>query len=307
MLELLTCFAIIVVLLSLLLPVIAGAHRTAIRAQCQNNLKQINLALAMYHDMFETFPPGYVSRDVRPSDGADRETGPGFAWGCLLLDYLDQTALAAGVDFDLDVTDPANFGIAGSLMTSWVCPAADAEPAFEVELVWGPFLLGSSSYVGMYGFGSLTEQPGAPPGPGILYRNSHVPMFAIRDGSSNTIIIGERVGRYLVDDDSPPIDAGATWVAAVPGAFRPAGLPEHPDRREGPASLVLGSVGQEQPFPMELRPNHTTHIGALSSRHGGGFHAGMADTSVRFVSDGIDFETLRLLSQHSDREPVGDF
>ncbi len=306
-LELLVCFGIIAVLLSLLLPAVAKARRAALRTRCQNNLKQINLALSLYHDQFDTFPPGYVSRGVSRTDGAAQETGPGFAWGCLLLDFLEQTAFASGIDFSLDITDPANFGNASAVLPMWTCPAAGAEPAFEVELDWGPFLLGSSSYVGMYGFGSLTEQPGAPPGPGILYRNSHVPIFAIRDGSSNTIIIGERVARYIVSDELPPIDAGATWIAAVPGAFRPAGIAGHPDHREGPASLVLGTVGQQEPFPYVSRPNRTTHIAAFSSHHGGGFHAGFADTSVRFLSDRIDAETFRRLGQHSDGEPAGEF
>ena len=230
-----------------------------------------------------------------------------FRSGCLLLDYLEQANLMAGVDFNVDVTDPGNFGIASTVLAPWICPAAEVEPAFEVELDWGPFLLSSSSYVGMYGFGSLTEQPGAPTGPGVLYRNSYVPIFAIRDGSSNTIIIGERVARYVVSDDLPPIDAGATWFAAVPRAFRPAGIADRPDLVEGPASLVLGTVGQEEPFPFVSRPNRTTHIGAFSSNHGGGFHAGLADTSVRFLSDQLDDATLRRLAQHSDGAPQGEF
>jgi len=306
-LEVLVCFGIIALLASLLLPLLAGARRAALRTQCQNNLRQINLALALYHDVFATFPPGYVSRGVQPTDGAEKETGPGYAWGCLLLDYLEQTALVSGIDFNLNVTDPVNFGVASTVMTGWICPASNAQPAFEVDLGWGPVLLGSSSYVGMYGFGSLTEQPGAPPGPGILYRNSYVPLFAIRDGASQTICLSERVGRYVISDDRPPVDAGAAWIAAVPGAFRPAGLAEYPEGTIGPASLVLGTVGQNVPIPLQLPPNHTTHIGAFSSNHKGGFQAGLADTSVRFLSDEIDYQVLRRLAQHSDGRPLGEF
>ncbi|MBX3436680.1 MAG: DUF1559 domain-containing protein [Planctomycetaceae bacterium] len=306
-LELLVCLGIIGVLLSLLIPAISRAHRSARRAQCQNNLKQLNLALGMYHDLHETFPPGYVSRDVRPDDAAPAETGSGFAWGSMILGLLEQGAMASGIDFHVDATDPANFGLASSFITTFLCPTAMAGPAFEVELDWGPFLLGTSSYVGMYGFGSLAEQPGAPPGPGILYRNSYVPISKVRDGCSNTILLGERVGRYITSPDRAPIDAEATWVAAVPGAFRPAGLADHPDYWEGPASLVLGTAGQDAPFPVQVRPNVDTYIGGFSSHHGGGFHAGMADTSVRFLYDGIDFTTFRRLAQRDDREPIGDF
>ena len=95
--ELVISLMIISVLLSILLPALMRVHAAARRTTCQNNLKQINLALANYHDVFDTFPPGYVSRDVDSTDTADAETGSGYAWGCLLLDYLEQGALAGGI------------------------------------------------------------------------------------------------------------------------------------------------------------------------------------------------------------------
>ncbi|MCA9078820.1 MAG: DUF1559 domain-containing protein [Planctomycetaceae bacterium] len=305
--ELVVSLLIIAVLLSILLPVILRAHEAARRTQCQNNLKQINLAFANYHDIYNTFPPGYVSRDVQPTDAADLETGSGYAWGCLLLDYLDQTTLLAGIDFNLEPTDPLHYGIASTVLPTWTCPTDENRSAFDVDVAGQAVVLGSASYVGCYGYGSLTTQPGAPTGPGILYRNSHVPIFSIKDGSSNTIIVGERASRTIISDDQLPIDANATWYAAIPGAFRPAGIPDHPDFWEGPASLVLSTVGQDEPFPFDSLHNRTTHIGSFSSNHPDGFMAAFADTSVRFLSDKLDPVVLRHLTQHSDGVPVGEF
>ncbi|MEZ6050061.1 MAG: DUF1559 domain-containing protein [Planctomycetaceae bacterium] len=305
--ELLLSVGIIGVLLAILLPAILRAQSAARRTQCQNNLKQLNLALSLYHDVYETFPPGYVSRDVLPTDDASAETGSGFAWGSLMLDYVDQGVLSGSIDHKLEPTDPVNFVTASTVLSTWICPTVGGDPAFEVDDGMQIVVLAASSYTGCYGYGSLTSQPGAPPGPGILYRNSHVPLSAVHDGASNTIIIGERRPQYIVSPDQPPIDAHATWYAAIPGAFRPAGVPEFPDLLEGPASLVLSTVGQGEPIPLDSLPNRTTHIAAFSSNHDGGFMAGLADTSVRFISDKLDPDILRHLAQHSDGVPVGEF
>jgi len=305
--ELLVSFVIIGVLMAILLPAILRAQAAARRTQCRNNLKQLNLALSMYHDVFDTFPPGYISGDVEPTDDAHQETGSGFAWGSLLLDHMDQSGVASLIDHNLEPTGPANFGAATYVLPAWFCPSVGGGRVFEVDTGTQIVVLGAASYVGCYGYGSLTSQPGAPPGPGILYRNSHVPLYAIHDGASNTIIIGERKSQYILSEDQPPIDAHATWYAAIPGAFRPAGVPDHPDLLEGPASLVLGTVGQDEPVPLNSLPNRTTHIAAFSSNHPGGFMAGFADTSVRYLSDNLDPNVLRHLAQHSDGVPVGEF
>ncbi len=305
--ELLVCFVIVGVLMALLLPAILRAQAAARRTQCQNNLKQINLALANYHDVFNTFPPGYISGDVEPTDDADQETRSGYAWGSLILDYMDQVNLASLIDPNLEPTGQANFGTASIVIPAWLCPTRGGDVAFEVDTGTQIVVLAAASYVGCYGYGSLTTQPGAPPGPGILYRNSHVPLYAIHDGASNTIIIGERKSQYILSEDQPPIDAHATWYAAIPGAFRPAGVSEHPDLLEGPASLVLSTVGQDEPVPLNSLPNQTTHISAFSSNHPGGFMAGFADSSVRYLSDNLNPDVLRHLAQHSDGVPVGEF
>ncbi len=305
--ELFVCFAIIMVLLALLLPAVSATRQAALRVQCSNNLKQIGLALNCYHETFETFPPGYVSRDVSANDPADRESGSGYGWCCLILGFLEQQPLLNTVSFDLDAGDPASARVAGTVISTLLC-AADSG-SLSQNLNVGGFVVpvASSSYMGVYGYGSLTEQPGAPPGPGVLYRNSHVTAFDITDGSSNTMLVAERARVHNFEPGVAPVEAGGVWFAAFPGAFRRAGVTDHPTVWEGPASLVLGTVGQDTPVSIESPPQQSNFIGGFSSSHGGGLFVLLGDTAVRFLSDQVDYETYRRLAQRNDQQPTGDF
>src|SRR5438105_3620381 len=84
--ELLVVIAIIGVLVALLLPAVQMARESARRMACQNNLKQVGLALQSYHDGQRSFPPGYVSA----VDAAGNDTGPGWGWAAKALPYMEQ-------------------------------------------------------------------------------------------------------------------------------------------------------------------------------------------------------------------------
>jgi prepilin-type N-terminal cleavage/methylation domain-containing protein/prepilin-type processing-associated H-X9-DG protein len=283
LLELVIVLAVIVVMLAILIPGIRRAQEMAHRTNCGNNLKQIALALNNYHDVHDVFPPGYVSRSVTPASPASEETGPGFAWGALLLPFLDQQPLYQTIDFS---TAPGLVG-GGTAISVYQCPSNFPAPP--------------SSYVGSAGFGNLTQRPGAPPSPGILYRNSSVPVFDIRDGTSNTFLLGERAGVHDFVPGEPPVTAGGEWLSTPPGLLRPAGLS---DARidEGSASLVLGTVGQDEPEAVHVPPLHSNHVAGFSSPHGEGVHAAMADGSVHFISLSIDYPIYRALGGRRDGE-----
>src|SRR5438552_310335 len=81
--ELLVVIAIIGILVALLLPAVQAAREAGRRTQCQNNLKQIGLALHNYHDTLKTLPSGFVASAAYPS------TANGWGWSALILPYVE--------------------------------------------------------------------------------------------------------------------------------------------------------------------------------------------------------------------------
>jgi prepilin-type N-terminal cleavage/methylation domain-containing protein len=85
--ELLVSVAIIGVLIGLLLPAVQRVREAASRLQCQNNLKQLGLALHNYHGTYRRFPPAY--------EAVGLNSGPG--WGTFILPYLEHETLGQQV------------------------------------------------------------------------------------------------------------------------------------------------------------------------------------------------------------------
>jgi prepilin-type N-terminal cleavage/methylation domain-containing protein len=87
LIELLAVMAIIGVLIGLLMPAVQATRESASRTQCANNLKQIGLALHMYHDQHQRLPPSRIKM------GPNGITGEGPSWAWLILPYLEQETL----------------------------------------------------------------------------------------------------------------------------------------------------------------------------------------------------------------------
>ena len=217
LIELLVVIAIIAVLIALLLPAVQAAREAARRAGCVNNLKQIGLALHNYEQANSIFPPGYVSSilmtviDACNQDaemGQSVDLGTGWAWGSLILPYMEQQPLYNSINFNLSVAFHANDTCSLTALNVYLCPSDDGPsfvPVFEDPpdpanpgSYSGTHIvdtLSRGNYVGMYGLGEICSQSNAMDAPnnngagplgthaGIFYRNSRDAHF-LRDGRS---------------------------------------------------------------------------------------------------------------------------
>src|SRR5262249_54132107 len=151
-----------------------------------------------------------------------------------------------------------------------------------------------ANYVGMFGTAEITSAPGK--GNGIFYRNSRVRLTDIKDGTSNTLMVGERSSNLAL----------ATWTGSVAGGVVPPVRPS-PLGPEGAPVLVLGHTG---PASEGHTPNNPiNHVDDFWSRHISGVNFLFADCSVRNINNAINAVVWEALGTRDGGEPyrAGDY
>jgi prepilin-type N-terminal cleavage/methylation domain-containing protein/prepilin-type processing-associated H-X9-DG protein len=311
LIELLVVIAIIAVLLGLLLPAVQKVRAAAARAQCLNNLKQIALAAHNYHDAAGRFPTG-----AHPSDLVDgRPTGGTTLWTGL-LPYFEQDNLYRKWD-NFDNRNNVRGGTTATqaqVIKLLICPS-DPLPQLVIDSTipnqptWSDGFYAMISYGG--NGGKRTVMAAAPPGfegmtrDGVFFIDSNVRLTDITDGTSNTLLFGERYHRDAQFDrrqpdvwpGHSPIEQWGRWgCVSTPGALGMSALhTAAPINYRVPTGGDLLSVWNR--------------AGAFGSGHGQGANFALADGSVRFLSDSTPLPTLQALSTIAGCEVVsgGDF
>ena len=292
LIELLVVIAIIGILVGLLLPAVQQAREAARRMQCRNHLKQIGLALHNYHDALRTFPPGYVSL----FDAASNDTGPGWGWGSFLLAQLEQASLYNQINFNVGIEHAANSTARVQKLPTFLCPSDSAPDRWQTakrDLSTGAFQsnlceVASANCVAVFG----TFEPGVD-GDGVFFRNGDIGLKDITDGSSSTLMVGERSFRL----------GEATWTGAVTGAVI---VPDGSDGvgtgpPESAASLILGHTGDGY-----SPGNRRSHVNQFYSLHSGGVNFLFGDGHVSFLSSSLDYRVYQALTTRAGGEPVSD-
>jgi len=261
--ELLVVIAIIAVLIGLILPAVQKVRAAAARMKCANNLRQVGLALHHYHDAWRVLPPGCSYRD-----GKDPQ--PHMSWCARLLPYLEQESLWLETEraYKLDPffrNDPPHVGL-GVVIPAFTCPVDDrALEAYKFR----DFSVAFTSFLGVEGVDQFRRD-------GVLFLDSQVRLTDIRDGTSNTLMVGERPPSanhnfgWWYGGWGQSKDGSADMVLGV-REWNVAGLGSGAGCPDGPYQFGPGRIDNQC---------DAFHFWSL---HSGGAHFLFADGSVRLL------------------------
>lgn len=315
--ELLVVITIIGILIALLLPAVQAAREAARRAQCQNNLKQIGLALQNYHSTYQIFPPSSVWKPGTP-ENIQRVNNSQLSenWVILILPFLEQQALRDAFDLTRYITDSVNERPRSTTLSVMLCPSdaynrtAYNGTQYNQGANWarGNYganaALGKMTVTGHTGIESAATDASAgwrsPYVRGVMGANTSLRIEDIRDGTSQTILVGELRAGVV------PIDPRGVWAMSggCPSALWSHGYigdangPNAPylnaDDTNGCNDTRAAVGGAERLAQMGMpcadgsRPNYQQ---TARSMHPGGVHVAMADGSVHFISNYVQTGT----------------
>jgi prepilin-type N-terminal cleavage/methylation domain-containing protein/prepilin-type processing-associated H-X9-DG protein len=226
LIELLVVIAIIAVLIGLLLPAVQKVREAASRANCQNNLHQIGLALHNYHGIQGSFPCGYVCS--QPQANPDY-TSSGWGWAALILPFIEQGNLAQQINFALPIEAPSNLAARTMIVKLYVCPSDRSTGLFTVYNKGNAALAqaATNSYAACHGTGiDLDEE--LDDFNGMFSRNSHVRFADVTDGTSNTIAIGERGAFFTQTPWAGAVSFGTTRITPAAPVINPSAIEDAP-------------------------------------------------------------------------------
>ncbi len=280
--ELLVVIAIVGIMMALLLPAIQASREAARRTHCVNNMKQLALGMYQFHDTYGRFPAAHqigvnwysnYQREEPPGgvlpDG-DPKDGPFWSWAMRIAPFIELSSFFDSIDLSAwpwwypmpDGSDAAAYK-----SPTFICPTGVRELN---EWTNGKHVSSLTSYLAVSGRNQFQEAGGQD---GMIYVNSGVRMAEITDGTSNTLLIGERPPsnnllygwQWAGAGDRPSF--GATDVAL--------GVLERPATPDAAPDFFREGTLHD---PQDL---HRYHFWSL---HPGGANWAMADGSVRFLT-----------------------
>jgi prepilin-type processing-associated H-X9-DG protein len=296
--EVLVVTAVIGALVGLLLPAVQQARESARRLACQNNMRQLGLALHGFHDTHHFFPAsGWTI--AGPGNPAGKSVG----WRALVLPHLEQQSLYDVYDFDAHWWEGKNLEAASQRLKLYQCPSvpqrqpvtsAVAKPPRPAIVFPQP--LGPTDYEAIMGVqASINAERYASPlsNRSVIFRNSTVRMAEILDGTSQTIVVVECSARPLVyrrHTARPDLvnDQGQGWIDS-----------------EGPFSLDGASAdGATQGLGPHLTPRamNATNENDPYSFHPGGGNFLFADAHVAYLGEDFPLEPFAALCTRAGGE-----
>lgn len=295
LIELLVVIAIIAILIGLLLPAVQKVREAAARMSCQNNLKQIGLAVHSYHDANRVLPRNGVNGTTCCWNAGLTGT-PMWSWMTRILPYVEQDNLYNNLAISNVAPPTTVLPFLQNMIPSFFCPSDDAKGTLFSNRAQSP-TVSAANYAGVsgsnwqwgdwpntaIGANGSASGDGLNNGNGFFFRGDNlfkITLTSVRDGLSNTFMVGE---------DIPTLNVHCGWhyanVANGTCAI--------------PPNTAIKSYGTQN-----VTPGYWQNVYSFRSFHSGGLQFALGDGSVRFVSDSIDLATYRALATIKGGEVV---
>jgi prepilin-type N-terminal cleavage/methylation domain-containing protein/prepilin-type processing-associated H-X9-DG protein len=338
LIELLVVVAIIAILIALLIPAVQKAREAANRSSCQNNLKQIGLAMLSYHDSAHYFPPGCTT-DVPPFGSGlapTQNSNWGSSWMVFLLSYIEQGAIFNRWDWtgNSGYSNVNNRSLdSGLFINTYNCPSSPLprwSPGFPT--VMQPSYTGIAGIIGgvntvIPGYTELRANLGGAStnyccgagwssAGGVLFAGSQVTIADITDGTSTTMLVSES-NNWLYDLNG----AKNQWTPGglygwTMGTNANTSAPKHypgGDNREFNVTAIRYVINQTYGWPVG---GNTGGLGVgidngnnfpLNSAHINGINAVFADGHVSYLQQSLTLAVLGQLATRDDQLPNPSF
>jgi prepilin-type N-terminal cleavage/methylation domain-containing protein/prepilin-type processing-associated H-X9-DG protein len=296
--ELLVVIAIIGVLIALILPAIQAAREASRRTACQNNVRQIGVAMQNHISAHNAFPAG--KKYTGPQHLATTQS---VSWSAILLDYLEQSNTLKKINYKIRLDDPENLPATGQVIDTYICPSlvrfeehrgndhrllpldrpGGGMGCIDFLGVSGPdrdmVPIGGSEPYGrqrgvLIGTKGLEDEE-------TLIEPPPVTPEQITDGLTNTFCVAECSGRGVeFDDESGQIKTlNGTWASGT-----------------NVSHITKPINGAKTP--------KAWYEEVIMSDHPGGAHLLMCDGSVQFGSDDMEESVLMALASRDGEEVI---
>jgi prepilin-type N-terminal cleavage/methylation domain-containing protein/prepilin-type processing-associated H-X9-DG protein len=332
LIELLVVIAIIAILIGLLVPAVQKVREAAARIQCANNLKQLGLAAHNYHDNYKRFPPAYhydwdeytayyqaLYPQYLPNIprykvyyGLSFDKG-NYSWGVALLPFLEQNNLSRMWSRKLlknGQYDNSNYlggpnALTATVLQVFICPGDAYDSYLSVYAPSATYpaglYYGRSSYGPNMGTGAFLGDLNnnlPPTKDGMFHYNLRVRVTDVTDGTSNTLMFGER---YHYEPLWNQFDNGTQYSFAYYGVW----FSVYALYARAPINYVLPPASLQTTY---LSPEWYDFLynreSAYGSGHTGGANFTLADGSVRFIPETTPLLTLKALSTRATGEVI---
>ena len=278
--ELLVVIAIIGILIGMLLPAVQQVREAARRASCLNNCVQIGLAIHNYEFANEHLPQGVIN-ETGPIVNVPK--GQHVSFLVQLLSYLEQQGIANNFDQSAGAYAPENAAARKMDIPTFQCPS------YSWDQTLGDIDFSYNNYAGCH-HGS--ETPIDKDNNGVLFLNSVITFGDIKDGASNTLLIGEML----------PQKGHLGWASGTRSTLR--NTSSLTTRKKTRNRFGAPDNNAEKETADE---DSGTVVGGFGSTHPGSVNVCLADGSARSLSQNIDSDVRSWIGNRADLEMMGDW